>query len=54
MNNNGVDFVLLVKEMIYFYYGEIEAYEENDKQIEEILSNYRKYNIELTLKTNIN
>ena len=52
MNNNGIDFVLLVKKIIYFYYGEIEAYEENDKQIEEILSNYRKYNIELTLKTN--
>jgi hypothetical protein len=51
MNNNGVDFVLLVKKMIYFYFGEIEAYDENDKQIEEILSNYKKYNIELNLKS---
>ena len=51
MDNNGVDFVLLIKKMLYFYFGEIEAYDENDKQIEEILSNYKKYNIELNLKS---
>jgi len=39
MNNNGVDLILLVKKIIYFYYEELEVYLENDKQIEKILNN---------------
>ena len=39
MNNNGVDLILLVKKIIYFYYEELEVYLENDKQIEQILNN---------------
>ena len=39
INNNGVDLILLVKNIIYFYYEELEVYLENDKQIEKILNN---------------
>ena len=52
MNNNGIDLVLLVKKITFFYYGELEAYVENDKQIENILTHDRKLNINLDLKTN--
>ena len=52
MNNNDIDLVLLVKKMIYFYYGELEAFEENDKQIENILTEDRKLNNKLTLQIN--
>jgi hypothetical protein len=37
MDNNGIELVLLVKKMIYFYYGQMQIYEENDKKIESIL-----------------
>ena len=37
MDNNGIELVLLVKKMIYFYYVEMQTYEENDKKIENIL-----------------
>lgn len=37
MDNNGIELVLLVKKMIYFYYVEMQTYEENDKKIESIL-----------------
>ena len=52
MNNNGIDLVLLVKKITFFYYGELEAYVENDKQIENILTHDRKLNINLDLKRN--
>ena len=52
MDNNGVDLVLLVKKMIYFYNGELEFYAENDKQIENYLTHDRKLNINLDLKIN--
>ena len=42
MDNNGIELVLLVKKMIYFYYGEIQTYEENDKNIESILKKENK------------
>jgi hypothetical protein len=50
MNNNGVDLVLLVKNLTYFYYGELEFYAENDKKIVKILTHNRKLNINLALK----
>jgi hypothetical protein len=37
MDNNGIEVVLFVKKMIYFYYGEMQTYEEIDKSIENIL-----------------
>ena len=52
MNNNDIDLILLVKKMIYFYYEELEAFEENDKQIENILTKNRKLNSKLTLQIN--
>ena len=52
MDNNGVDLVLLVKKMIYFYNGELEVYAGNDKLIERILTHDRKLNINLALKNN--
>ena len=52
MSNNEVELILLVKEMIYFYYGELEAYAENDKHIEKILANDEKWNNKLSLKNN--
>ena len=42
MDNNGIELVLLVKKMIYFYYGEMQTYEENDKNIENILKKENK------------
>ena len=39
INNNGADLILLVKNIIYFYYEELEVYLENDKKIEKILNN---------------
>ena len=42
MDNNGIELVLLVKKMIYFYYGEMQTYEENDKNIENILKKQDK------------
>lgn len=42
MDNNGIELVLLVKKMIYFYYAEIQTYEEIDKNIESILKKENK------------
>ena len=50
MNNNGVDLVLLFKNLTYYYYAELEFYAENDKKIEKILTHNRKLNINLALK----
>lgn len=52
VNNEGIELILLAKKMIYFYYGELEAYAENDKQIEKNLTKSRKVNIDLYLNKN--
>ena len=38
MDNDGIEIVLLVKKMIYFYFKEMQIYEEKDKKIFNILS----------------
>jgi hypothetical protein len=52
MDNNDINLILLVKKMIYFYFGELEAFAENDKQIENILTKDRKLNNKLPLQIN--
>lgn len=42
IDNNGIEIVLLVKKMIYFYYGEMQTYEEIDQNIESILKRENK------------
>lgn len=39
MDNNGIELVLLLKKMIYFYYKEIEIYKQRNKKIENCLRN---------------
>jgi len=38
MDNDGIEIVLLVKKMIYFYFKEMQIYEEKDKKIFNILN----------------
>ena len=52
MDNNDINLILLARKMIYFYYGELEAFAENDKQIENILTKDRKMNSKLPLQIN--
>ena len=39
IENNGIQFVLLMKKMVYFYYKECEYYEEKDQKVYDILTN---------------
>ena len=39
MDNDGIEIVLLVKKMIYFYFKEMEFYEEKDQKVFNILAN---------------
>ena len=50
--NNGIEIVLLMKKMIYFYFKEMEMYEKNDKRIYNILTNKTKKEEESSLIDN--
>ena len=54
MDNNGIELVLLVKKMIYFYYKEMEKYEENNQKIVNILTNQKVAEISSSLNGIIN
>ena len=41
MDNDGIEIVLLVKKMIYFYFKELEFYEEKDQKVYNSLTNIK-------------
>ena len=49
MDNNGIEYVFLIKKIIYFYFKEMEIYGNNDQRIYNILSNKIKNEKEYSL-----
>ena len=49
MDNNGIEYVFLIKKIIYFYFKEMEIYGNNDQKIYNKLSNMIKNENESSL-----
>ena len=49
MDNNGIEYVFLIKKIIYFYFKEMEIYGNNDQKIHNKLSNMIKNENESSL-----